>query len=181
MLIIELLLISFILYVSASLVYYTIKLGISPIPTSIVVRKHLLALVHKQYANFSVLKIAELGSGWGSLAIPIAKQFPAITVYAFEASFVPYWFARLRLLVSPQKNLVLMHKDFYNVPLTDFDMFVCYLYPNAMNKLRSKFEQELTKPAIIITHTFAIHGWTAVETKKVNDLHQTTIYAYHYS
>ena len=56
----------------ASIVIYTLGTGISPSPTTGKVKRRLL----KSIADLPCSgHIYELGSGWGTLVIPIAKQF----------------------------------------------------------------------------------------------------------
>ncbi|OEF95959.1 hypothetical protein BHF68_10745 [Desulfuribacillus alkaliarsenatis] len=182
-----------VIFTAASLIYYTLTLGISPVPSGNKVRQKLFKTVQRHIVQHHTnqkhirahhitatptIKVAELGAGWGTLAFPLAKQLPQATIYAYEASLIPYLFMKLRLLVSPQQNLILLRQNFYNCSLADYDVFICYLYPKAMKKLQSKFELELEKPAIIFTHTFAIPDWKANEIIQINDIHQTKIYIY---
>ena len=56
----------------ASVVYYGIRLGITPMPSSRKAIATFIALIPDKTDG----KIVDLGSGWGSLAYPIAKRFP---------------------------------------------------------------------------------------------------------
>lgn len=122
--------------------------------------------------------ILELGSGWGTLAFPLAKQFPKSAVVAYESSWVPYLFCKIRHFFSPASNLHFIRQNFHSASFTRAGLVVCYLYPGAMLKLKGKFKQELQSTTIIATHTFSIPGWSPIYCTKAQDLYHTPIYHY---
>ncbi|OEH85031.1 hypothetical protein BHU72_06920 [Desulfuribacillus stibiiarsenatis] len=166
------------IYIVSSITFFTVKYGISPMPTSAEVRKRVFQLIEEKHTKKPIRTIVDLGSGWGSLAIPLAKAMPHVTIYAYETSHIPYLYCKLRLYFSPQENLILQKVDFFSVPLQSYDIILCYLYPKAMKKLRSKFEQELNASHIVISHTFSVPTWKANEVWQINDLFRTKIYLY---
>lgn len=165
-----------ILFILISIVFYSFKYGISPTPTSFKVRK---VLLNELPGNFSGT-ILELGSGFGSLAFCLAKKYPKSQVLAFEISPIPYIFSLMLQLFQKQKNLHFFQKDFYNFNLKDGDLIICYLFPGAMNKLVKKFETELKKGSLVVSHTFALPGKKAERVVRVDDLYRTPIYFYSY-
>lgn len=173
--VIQLIIITLSSYVFLSIIYYTVQNGISPTPTSYKVRKKLLYILkaYKPKGN-----IYELGSGWGSLVFPLLKLFPTNKIYGLENSPFPFLFMKLRSLLIPSKQLVLLREDFYQHSLVNADFIICYLYPNAMEKLKYKFKNECSTNTLIVSHTFAIPGWKPIRTEAVNDIYQTKIYIY---
>lgn len=153
------------------IVFYTWKLGISPMPTSPKVKEELFKLLPNEVNG----DIYELGSGWGTLARSLAAHYTDHEILAYELSPVPYLFSRL---VNTRKNLHLKREDFFTVSLKEAGLVVCYLYPGAMLKLKAKFESELKPGALVLSHTFAIPGWKPVKIVEVNDLYRTKIYLY---
>jgi len=123
-------------------------------------------------------KVYELGSGWGTLAFPLAKNLPHCQVIGCENSPIPFLFSKFRYFFNPLPNLNLSRTDFFQIDLNDASLIVCYLYPGAMKRLRKKFEKELKPNTWIITNTFAIPGWIPVHKVQLSDLYQTTIYFY---
>lgn len=119
--------------------------------------------------------IYELGSGWGALAVSIAKNRPSSTVHAFEISPIPYLFSRIRTFV---KNLIILRGDFFNYSICDADVVVCYLYPEGMRKLKKKFENELKSGTVVISNSFSIFGWKPINVVPVGDLWNSLIYIY---
>lgn len=163
-----------VLLAAVSIVWSTLRNGISPMPTSSKVKRQFIESLPKQITG----SIYELGAGWGSLAFPLAERYPLCTVLAYENSLVPYLFCRLRLIWYPLPNLQFVHKNFFQVSLSDASLVACYLFPDAMRKLKDKFRNELPPQALIATHTFAIPGWQPIFTVTVDDLYHTVIYHY---
>lgn len=122
--------------------------------------------------------IYELGSGWGTLAFPLANKFPSCLVIAVENSPFPYLVSKLRGFIFPLKNLVMQKEDFFQVSLKDARVVVCYLYPGAMSQLKEKFEKELREDSWVISNTFAIPGWKPVKEITLTDCYRTKIYLY---
>ena len=139
----------------ASVVYYGIKLDITPMPSS-----------RKAIATFITLipdktdgKIVDLGSGWGSLAYPIAKRFPEAKVLGYELSPIPWLYSRLKGVFAQRKNLTLHRQSVFDADLSDVDVVVVYLHPAAMRKLGPKFERELRPGTLVLSNTFVVPTW----------------------
>ncbi|MGD8833893.1 MAG: methyltransferase [Desulfobacteraceae bacterium] len=162
-------------FIGGSIVYYSSKNGITPAPTLDKAKQGLLGLLARKKINGNIY---ELGSGWGTLAFALAKQYAQCNVIGYENSIVPYMFSQVRHLFTDCENLKLVCKDFYTTPLNDADLVVCYLYTGAMVKLRNKFENELKKGAIVVSHTFAIPHWIPAEEIVVDDMYRNKIYLY---
>lgn len=143
-------------------------------PTSSKAKKFLISALPKDAPG----PIYELGSGWGSLAFPLAKRYPKISVTCYETSLFPYLFSKLRHYFDPLPNLKFIRQDFFQIPLPKESLVICYLYPGAMRRLKIKFEEELSPKALIVSNTFAIPGWRPISTIKVPDLYATNIYLY---
>ena len=159
----------------ASIVLYTLENGISPSPTGGKVKKHLLNILADQQSG---CQIYELGSGWGTLALPIANLFPASRVIGYENSIVPFLASKLRLAISSTKNLELRRANFFEVDLSNATLVVCYQSPGNMGNLRPKFEAELSDGSYVVSNTFAVSGWKPTETYRVDDMFKTRIYVY---
>ena len=120
--------------ITISLIYSTIKLGISPMPSS---NKAYSAMV--EFVDLTGTKaIIDLGSGWGNFVIRVAKQNPHRQVIGYEMSYLPWLTSILLKKVLRLKNLTLYRQNFYNINLPDASVLVCYLYPEAMEKIKNK-------------------------------------------
>lgn len=149
----------------------TIKLGISPMPTSKKARKVILRLVGEG-------TIYELGSGWGGLAIALSKKNRVI---GYEKAYVPWCASKFLKTISRAKNFTLKRENFLKEDLSQADVIVCYLYPGAMRELELKFGKELKNGALVISNSFQIPGRTPEQTIKVGDFMQSEIYLYRYT
>lgn len=115
--------------------------------------------------------IYELGSGWGGLAVQIAKTFPHAKVVAFELSPIPYLWSKIQSF--KMKNLKFYRKDFLKVDLSTADAMVCYLFPKGMELLEKKLQKQ-----IVISNSFALPNRKPTKTLYVNDFSATPIYRY---
>ncbi len=158
----------------ASVFVPTLMTGASPLPTSRPVRDTMLGLL----PDHMVGPIYELGSGWGGLARALARRYPGAPVRGFEVSLLPWAWSRLRHLLGGPPNLTLALANFHGADLSDAALVVCYLPGPAMEKLRPKLEAELPNGVLVLSNTFALPGWRAVEEKTVPDIHRSRVYLY---
>jgi hypothetical protein len=157
-----------------SIVLFTLRTGISPMPTLGKVRRELLPLIEPELEG----TLLELGAGWGTLAFALADRCPRAHVVAFELSPLPFAFCWLRQRLAPRPNLEVRRQDFFRASFSGASAVVCYLFPGAMTRLASKLLAELPPGARILSHTFALRGWTPLRTLVVPDLYRTPIYLY---
>ncbi|XXF75394.1 SAM-dependent methyltransferase [Myxococcaceae bacterium GXIMD 01537] len=157
-----------------SIIFYTLRTGISPMPTSPRVRRRLLTLVPLEQQG----TLVEAGSGWGTLAFALADHCPGARVVAYELSPLPYAFSWLRQRLAPRPNLRLVRGDFLQASFAEAALVVCYLFPGGMTRLAPKLRAELPPGARILSHTFALRGWTPLRSTVVDDLFRTHLYLY---
>ena len=158
-----------------SIVIYTMMVGISPMPSS---RKALRAVVDALPSEIDGI-IYELGVGWGGMMFALARRYPEQAIVGYELSPVPYLFCRLRLLLTPLSNIRLYRRNFFEEPIGDAGLIVCYLYPGAMSRLAEKFDGELPPGAWVVTHTFAVPEWSPESVTDIGDLYHSKVYRYH--
>ena len=153
------------------LLFFTLKNGISPMPTSHKVRQLLFS--HLPELNDGV--VVDLGSGWGNLIFPLSKKYENCEVIGYENSPIPYFFSSL---LNHASNLTIRRENFLERPLNDVDLVVCYLFPKGMERLKAKLDSELKPGSQVISHTFAIPGWEPSKVIEADDLHCSKIYFY---
>ena len=162
----------------ASIIYYGIRLGITPMPSS-----------RKAVATFIDLipdttggKIVDLGAGWGTLAYPIAKHFSDSEVVGYELSPIPWLYSQLKGVFVRLPNLTLRRQSVFDADLADVDVVVVYLHPAAMRKLGPKFDRELRPGTLVLSNTFAVPTWKPAQTIHLGKSWLSTsndIYVYH--
>lgn len=158
----------------ASVVIWSVRNGISPMPTSPKAKKQLLFLLPDHVQG----TIYELGSGWGTLLFPLARKYPKSCIVGYETSLCPYLVSRFLISVFRLSHVKVVRRDFFSVNLQDASLVVCYLYPGAMSRLKDKFLKELPPGSCVISNTFAIPGWAPEVVREVGDLYKTKVYLY---
>lgn len=157
---------------AASLIYSTLKLGIGPLPTSRAVREKVLELCPPETTGVAY----ELGSGWGGLGRALARRCPKAQVIAVEAALVPWVFSALVQRFAPLPNLRFVRGSFYQQPLGEADLMVCYLFTSGMEELARRLRM---KPgAVLVSSTFALPGHTATDVVRASDLYASPVYRY---
>jgi len=122
--------------------------------------------------------ITDLGSGWGNIVIPIAKKYPQRQVIGYELSLLPWLTSTLLKKLLGLKNLTLYRQNFYNADLSGASVLVCYLYPQAMDKIKNKLLLEQTTVDFIISNNFALPSCQPYKVLQLDDFYQSPIYLY---
>ncbi len=153
---------------------YTIITGISPMPTMPQAGKTMLAAIPKNFDG----NILELGSGWGTLAIAVARKFPYCHVTAYELSPLPWLISHCLRFLMRTSNLKIYRRNFTKISLTDADIILCYLFPEAMKTLKNKFDKELKPGTIIISNAFRVPSWSPEHIFILKGLILSEVYLY---
>jgi trans-aconitate methyltransferase len=155
-------------------VTYSLFLGISPMPSSRRARAAVLELAPAAMEG----RIFELGSGWGSLALALARRYPRHTVVALELSPVPYLVARFRRWMARRPNLQLRRENFMEADLSQASLVVCYLFRGAMARLGPKLVRELPPGAVVLSIGFTIPEWRPEDHRDLHNFLEGTVYRY---
>jgi hypothetical protein len=174
MLIIEIILIACILIIAISIVLTSMKTGISPSPSSSKTFRAIVAATE----NSGTGPIVDLGSGWGTLVVALARKYPHRQVVGYELSLVPWLFSSIRKSVSGLDNLILYRKDFLNADLSDASVLTCYLFPGGMVSLKDKLERDNISEVLIVSSTFALPSSRPIQVIRVKDIYRTPVYLY---
>jgi SAM-dependent methyltransferase len=161
-----------VLLAALSIVYVTWKNGISPMPASAPVRRRVAAEINRMARNGTIV---EAGSGWGTLALYLARYCPDMKLIGIENSPVPLWVSRL---AARGKNVTFSRENIYSFSYDPADIIVCYLYPGAMERLAPVFERQLARGGRLISVCFA---WPDRKPERVvtcDDLYHTKVYVY---
>jgi hypothetical protein len=174
MLIIEIILIACITFAGISIVLTSMKTGISPSPSSGKTYRAIEAAME----NSGTGPIVDLGSGWGTLVVALARKYPNRQVTGYELSLVPWLFSRIRKAVSGLDNLTLYRKDFLDADLSDASVLTCYLFPSGMVSLEDKLDRENVSNVLIVSSTFALPSSEPTKVIRVKDIYRTPVYLY---
>ena len=161
-------------FIAMSLIYSTIKSGISPMPSSKKAYKAMLALADETGTG----PIVDFGSGWGNFVISMAKHNPQRQVIGYELSLLPWLSSRLLKKIGRLNNLTLYRQNFYQVNLPATAVIVCYLYPQAMHKIKHKLLAEQTKADFLISNYFALPSCQPEKIIRLDDFYKSPVYLY---
>jgi 16S rRNA A1518/A1519 N6-dimethyltransferase RsmA/KsgA/DIM1 with predicted DNA glycosylase/AP lyase activity len=124
--------------------------------------------------------LCELGAGWGTLAMPMAKRFKSSQVIAIELSPVPWLFMKLRQILFARPNLEIIRANFLTHPLpNDVRVVVFYMHPQMLTKARPVLERALSPGTLVISNVFEIPGWEPEAVHKLEDSFCPQVYVYH--
>jgi len=161
------------LLVAVSIVWTTVRVGMSPMPSSAKATRAILDLIPGNAGE----RIAELGSGWGGLALAVTSHRPEAHVMAYELSLLPWmWSIGVARLMGRQE-IEFVRRDFFDADLSETDVVLCYLFPGAMERLAEPLTH-LKAGSVIISNTFRLPGWQPDEVVELDDLYRTRVYRY---
>jgi len=162
------------LFITVSIIYSTVKLGISPMPSSKKAYNAIVTLIDTTGTG----PIIDLGSGWGNFVVRMAKRNPQRQIVGYELSILPWITSVVLKKIFGLNNLTLYRKNFYNVNLSDASVLICYLYPEAMNKIKIKLMAEQPNVGFLISNNFALPSWQPKKTILLDDFYKSPIYLY---
>jgi len=170
----EITLLSIVMIIGFSIVWGSLKTGISPMPSSQHARTAMMTLSE----NTGTGPIYELGSGWGNLLIALAKKHPNRKIVAYELSFMPWLMSVTIKLILGLNNLTIYRQNFLKADLSDASVIVCFLFTEVMKELEGKLKKEDSSIEYLISNNFSLPSYTATETVILNDLYKSPIYLY---
>ncbi|WP_158915156.1 methyltransferase domain-containing protein [Caulobacter sp. S45] len=142
---------SIVLVLGASILLFQGVTGVPPQSSSPNEAADVVALLkHAGLAEQAV--VYELGSGWGSLAIALARAFPQAQIRGIEISPLPYWVSRVRTRNIP--NVLLRRGSFYDCDLADAQAVTCYLMIKPMPRLAAFLDRMLEPGTPVVSLSF---------------------------
>ncbi|MCF7938557.1 MAG: class I SAM-dependent methyltransferase [Spirochaetales bacterium] len=166
-----------------SLLWYTFKTGISPMPSSARFRGVIAAVLKKTGKE----PVIDLGSGWGGLVVDVAARYPERRVIGYELSPVPWFVSVVRKKLRRLPNLVLYRRNFLEEELPAGTILICYLFGGGMERLERKLVTKMLSspdskcplPAyLVLSNTFAFPRIKPDQVYKLNDMYNTPVYLY---
>jgi len=131
--------------------------GVPTLPSSSSEVDDVIALLKRaQLPEHAV--IFDLGSGWGTLVVALAKAFPNASVHGVEISPFPYLISRLR--TSGLANASVRWENFFRSDLKQADAITCYLMPGLMPSVCELLDKNLKPGTRVIANTFLFRGRT---------------------
>jgi hypothetical protein len=129
--------------------------GVPPLSSSAAEAADVVALL-QQAGLAEKAVVYELGSGWGSLVIALARAFPEADIRGIEISPFPYWVSRIRTRNMP--NVLLRRANFYDCDLRDAQAVTSYLMISPMPKLAGFLDHMLAPGTPVVSLSFWFRG-----------------------
>lgn len=171
---IEIMLIASLCFVCLSIAWFTVKTGISPMPSS----SRACATILKASEQGSEGLIIDLGSGWGTLVFALARKYPASQIIGYELSWLPWLYSQACKVMFGLHNVQLIRQDFLTADLPEAAILTCYLFPQGMNALQIKMAESHYTNCLLISNTFALPDREPEQTIRLHDLYNTPVYIY---
>jgi precorrin-6B methylase 2 len=134
-----------------SLLLWTALTGVPSLPSSKSETKAVIALLKDAKLPERAV-IIDLGSGWGTLIVALARAFPDASVQGVEASPFPYLVCRLRTRRLP--NISLRWGNLFRSDLRDVDAVTCYLMPGPMTPVSELLDRTVKPGTRVVSNTF---------------------------
>lgn len=122
--------------------------------------------------------VIDMGSGWGTLIIALAKKYPQQQVIGYELSWLPWIFSIICKFTLGLNNLTIYRKDFHKADLNSASALLCFLFSSAMAELEKKLTRDGINNIIIVSNSFALPNSAPIKVAQLNDLHRSLIYTY---
>lgn len=185
-------LLSLFIFTLLSIIRFTWKNGISPMPSSQRARR----AIARVWKGDEPDVIYELGSGWGHLACDLARSFPTAQIIAVENSWIPYLVSRLWLW--PYRNITVRYGNFMEMDLSEVRWAVTYQFQGGVEPIYRKLtvdtkgeskrdpkgdvkqdgRGEVKGRVELLSYVFGIDGVKPASTIEGGDLYGSVIYRY---
>ncbi len=118
----------------------------------------------------------DIGSGDGRILITAVQQFGVSRAVGVELRQDLVKRARDAIAENGLADRIrILHKNVFEVDVSNADIITLYLTTSGNNKLRPKLEKELKREARIISHDFSFSGWNPT---RVESFGGHTLYLY---
>lgn len=142
-----------------------------PIPSVGSLKMRILANICSYLRGKEGLTIMDLGSGWGTLLLPLAKRFPQHRFIGVERSFLPYIVSALRGHNLP--NLHFEHSDIFQTDFKRGDIIFCFLMQKLMNDLTPVLRENIKPGTYVYSCRFTCPGWEPERTVSLGSAYKT--------
>ena len=107
--------------------------------------------------------VYDLGCGDGRIILAAAMRYNARAV-GIEIDPLRYlWCQFLITILGQRKRIRIIFGNFFNKDLSEADVVMCYLMPDALTKLEKKFIQELRPGTRVVSNRFALPTFDKVQ------------------
>lgn len=141
--------------VSLSLFWTTFRTQVPYFPSNINVWLQVSKLI--PIGQNKPVRMIDIGSGFGGMAMFVAKTCPSVQVEGMEIAPLPWFFSVLRARIR-QSSAIFKLGNYEYLNFAHYDVVFAYLSPAAMHKLWLKANSEMTSGSLLISYEFDIQG-----------------------
>ncbi len=105
------------------------------------------------------VRMIDIGSGLGDLAMHIANARPDSRVEGIEIAPLPLLVSKIRALIR-NSRAIFLRGNYYDLDFGQYDIVFAYLSPAAMPALWKKARHEMRTGSLLISYEFDIPGTT---------------------
>ncbi|KQV79826.1 methylase [Massilia sp. Root351] len=109
------------------------------------------------------LRLIDIGSGMGGMALHLARVRPDAHVTGIELAPLPWLYSTLRAALSGSRARF-VRGDYEQLHFGDYDMVFAYLSPAVMSGLWAKAAVEMRPGSLLISYEFEIEACPPVKT-----------------
>lgn len=110
------------------------------------------------------LTIIDLGSGTGSLLIPLARAFPQHHFVGLEWDFIPLSIARLKSFHL--RNMEWRKQNFMTYSCAEADIVFCYILKTMQELIGKKLSEEIKPDCLVISELYPVNHLKQIEAHK---------------
>lgn len=103
------------------------------------------------------LRVIDIGSGLGGMALALAARRPDAVVEGIELAPLPWFASRVRSALSKSK-VTFTRGDYEALDFGHYDVVFAYLSPAAMPRLWEKARQEMRAGSMLLSYEFGVPG-----------------------
>ncbi len=167
----------FVLFLWAIKEYYQIKLGVGPQPSPKQIANELISLCKDLNVSGTFL---DIGSGWGSVIIPMSKALPDWRFYGIEKSPTPWFVSQLKTFKNKNQNISLLFGDAESFRYRGYDIIYVNIHKKLLNEITPALTRNIQRGSLVVTYRNKIDGLEAFNTISVSDNngHKRFVYLY---
>ena len=121
-------------------------------------------------------RFIDLGAGFGSIVIPLARILPKTTVTGVENAPATWLIGYLRTIT--QKNCLWRWGNLWHINLGEYEVVYAFLSPAPMPALWGKIQREMRTGTLFISNSFPIPEVDVSRIIEVNDARGTRLFCY---
>lgn len=146
--------------ISVIFIYLTVSSGFMKSSPSVPTYGKVKDAMIKEAADILETKdnliVMDLGSGWGTLLLPLAQRFPNHKFVGIELGRLPYLISVWR--ARKLDNLSFLRQNFFESDISSCDIMFVFLLNSTMTKLSSKIKNEMKPQSLVIANRFPIQN-----------------------